>query len=189
MHYSITRTLIWISFKILFQIKIERRAQFPAKGQPFVFASNHLSYFDPAILSIASPRRLCFFGKEELFKNKLLAFAVKAYGTFPVKRGESDIAGMRNALKILKKYPVVVFPQGTRGASLDQINPGVGFLCKKAKVPIMVAKIYGSDKILPKGAKFPKIAKLRVITDKVDYTSKDTYEEIAKRVMEKIKSL
>ena len=68
--------------------------------------------------------------------------------------------------------------------------PGVGFLYKKTKLPIIAAKIYGSDKILPKGTKFIKRGRVKVIFAQVrGIKDTDNIEEITLKVGEKIKNL
>ncbi len=97
---------------------------------------------------------------------------------------------MRTYLKALKNGPLVIFPQGTRGGSFEEAAAGVGFLCKKAKVSVIAAKIYGTDKILPKGARLPKYHPIKIILKKVDNISdSDTSKDITKKVVETIKSL
>ena len=75
---------------------------------------------------------------------------------------------MRAALGVLQKEPLVIFPQGTRSDNYDNVKAGVGFLYKRAKVPILIAKIYGTDKVLPKGAKRMSSGKVNVAFAKVE---------------------
>ena len=97
---------------------------------------------------------------------------------------------MRLSLKTLKTKALLVFPQGTRGRGLDEVNSGVGFLCKKAKLGVVAARVYGTDKVFPKGAKFLRRGRIRVVFARVDtITSDDTYQDISSKVMETIKNL
>jgi len=107
-----------------------------------------------------------------------------------LKRGQNDIRAIRLALKLLKNRPLTIFPQGTRGASMEAVNSGVGFLCKKSKVPIIVARIYGTDKESCKDVNLFNKGKIRVIFARVDNIEEgDSYEDITQKVMGKIKSL
>jgi 1-acyl-sn-glycerol-3-phosphate acyltransferase len=68
--------------------------------------------------------------------------------------------------------------------------PGVGFFYKKTGFPIVAAKIYGTEKVLPKEAKFIKLGKIKVIFDRVqNINEEDDYREITFKVLEKIKNL
>lgn len=189
MVYRISCIIVYCICKLFFKVEVKGREVFPAKG-PFLLASNHLSHIDPAALAAFSPRKVGFLAKEELYKNKLLGAYLLAAGVMPLKRGKSDIRALRQALAILKTGGLAIFPQGTRGAPMDQANAGVGFLCRKAKVPIIVAKFSGTDELLPKGAKFFKPGKMKIVFDKMTgINESDSSQEIAKKVMNKIKSL
>jgi 1-acyl-sn-glycerol-3-phosphate acyltransferase len=66
----------------------------------------------------------------------------------------------------------------------------VGFICKKAKVPVIAAKVSGTEKVFPKGAKFPRLGRIKVTFKKVDnIAADDTYEDITQKVIAAIKSL
>lgn len=174
---------------LLFKIEIKGRQSFP-KNEPFILASNHISNLDPVVVGVGCPSKLAYLAKEELFKNKLFGFYLKALGCIPLKRGQSDVGVLRKAINILKEKPLVIFPQGGRAESYDTFKSGVGFLQKKTGVPVIAAKVYGTDQILPKGAKFFKKGKAKVIFAKVQHINKeDSVEDIAAKVMEKIKSL
>jgi len=61
---------------------------------------------------------------------------------------------------------------------------------KKAKVPILIAKIYGTDKVLPKGAKRITPGKINVIFAKSENLDDDgSYEVIVVKIVERIKAL
>ncbi|MCM8787326.1 MAG: 1-acyl-sn-glycerol-3-phosphate acyltransferase [Candidatus Omnitrophica bacterium] len=189
MLYIILKPICIAILKIFFGFKVEGKELFP-KNKPFILASNHLSNLDPVVIGAACPYKLYYLAKEELFRNKLFAFLIKKLNAIPLSRKKTDFGVLRLALKILKEKPILIFPQGTRSFTFNNFKAGVGFLYKKTGLPIIVAKIYGTDKVLPKGARFLKKGKIRVFFDKVTYLDKDdTVEEIAKKVVEKIKSL
>ena len=65
-----------------------------------------------------------------------------------------------------------------------------GFLARKAGVPVVAARMYGTETILPKGKRLPAIGKIRVVFAKVDTIEpSDTNKTIVAKVMAKIKSL
>ncbi|MCM8819566.1 MAG: 1-acyl-sn-glycerol-3-phosphate acyltransferase [Candidatus Omnitrophica bacterium] len=175
--------------KIFFGFKVEGKEVFP-KNKPFILASNHLSNLDPVVIGAACPYKLYYLAKEELFRNKLFAFLIKKLNAIPLSRKKADLGVLRSVLKILEEKPILIFPQGTRSQNFNNFKAGVGFLYKKTVLPIIVAKIYGTDKVLPKGAKFLKKGKIRIVFDEVTSLDKaETAEEITKKVIEKIKSL
>ncbi|MBU0694346.1 MAG: 1-acyl-sn-glycerol-3-phosphate acyltransferase [Candidatus Omnitrophica bacterium] len=189
MVYSLVKFLAAFFLKWLFKIEVKGKDIFP-RNCPFILASNHSSYLDPLVLGSVCPRQLRFLAKEELFKNKLFALFMKALGVIPIARGKGNLGIMRRALGILKEKPLVIFPQGTRTLDYEKFKAGIGFLYKKSNVSIVAAKIYGTDEILPPQAKFIRKGKIKVIFDTVGSIDElDNYQEIASKVIDKIKSL
>ncbi|UCG35674.1 MAG: 1-acyl-sn-glycerol-3-phosphate acyltransferase [Candidatus Omnitrophota bacterium] len=190
MVYRLVKFLSFVVCKFLFRIEIEGRDCFPSENTPFIFASNHISYLDPVVLAVASPHHLRWVAKKELFRNKLFALLIKSLGAFSIDREVADIGALKRSLRILKKEPLVIFPQGGIAQSYDAYKGGVGFLYKKTGAPIVVAKIYGSDHVLPKELNRLRLGKVKVILARVTEISKDQdSEEIATKVVDKIKSL
>jgi len=189
MFYRLSILLSRCFFKTFFALEVKGKDVFPA-NQPFILAANHLSNLDPPVLAVACPKRVSFMAKEELFASKLLSLYLKDVGAIPIKRGKSDIKIIRLALKTLKAKALLIFPQGTRGRSFDEANLGVGFLSQKAKVPVVAARVYGTDKVLPKGAKFFHRGKLKIVFAKVNAIKEgDDYRTITQKVMATIESL
>jgi len=189
MLYRISTTLAYCYIRFFYKVEVIGKENIPKKG-PFILAANHVSNLDPPILAAVSPRKVGFLAKEELFSNKIFALYFKSVGLMPLKRGQNDIGAVRLALKVLKVKPLAIFPQGTRGVSLEAANNGVGFLCKKAKVLVVAARVYGTDKESRKRVSFFNKGKIRVIFSRVDsIKDDDNYEDITQKVMNKIKSL
>jgi len=189
MFYDLVKNLFYIIFKLFFRFTVKGAELLPSKG-PFIVACNHLSHFDPPVVAAAYPYRLNFMAKEELFRNKLFGFIISNLNVFSLDRNTADLKSIRMALDILKHKPLVIFPQGTRGASFDSVSAGVGFLYRKSKVPIIAAKIKGTDKILPKGAKFPHSGTIEISFAKVNNIEEgDSRQEIVSKVMDIIRKL
>ena len=189
MLYNIFKALLILILRWGFKLEIKGKDAFPKKGT-FILASNHLSNLDPIVVGTASPRRICFLAKKELFKHKLSALLMRTLGVTPLPRGKSGIKVMRQALEILKKHPLLIFPQGTRMASYDTFKAGVGFLYKRSRRPVIAVRIYGTDRILTKGSSKIRRGKIRVHFARVSHLrNDDTPDEIAAKVMAKIKSL
>lgn len=190
MFYNITTILLFIFCKFLFRLEVKGTKSFPEKS-PFILASNHISNLDPVILGVSAfPRRVYFLAKEELFANKLFTFILRDLGAVSLKRQRGDIGAIRSVLKIIKKKPLVIFPQGTRKLGFNKAASGVGFFYKKANIPVVAAKIYGSDKVLPKGAKFFHQGRIKVIFSRVaNINDSDSYEGVTLKVIDTIKNL
>lgn len=189
MLYWLGRLTIRCFLKVFFNLEVLGQEIFPSQGA-FILASNHPSHFDPPLLAGVVKRRISFLAKEELFCNRIARVFFQELGAIPVKRHASDFKAMRQALAVLKKKPLLIFPQGLVGAPWDQANAGVGFLAKKSGVPLIVARIDGSEQIFPITSSLGKRKTIKVIFDRMeDIDSCATNQAIATQVMAKIKSL
>ena len=69
----------------------------------FVVAWNHFSWLDPAVLGAASPRVLYYMAKVEAHRVPGLGAFIRAFGCFPVRRGESDREAVRTMRRIVAR--------------------------------------------------------------------------------------
>jgi len=156
--------LTLIIFKVSFKIKIRGKGNIPSKG-PAVVASNHLSYLDPIVLGLITPRRMNFIAKEELFGNSLFRVLITQLGAFPLKRERFDRAGYERALAILREGGILtLFPEGTRAqhGKPGHLRQGAVRIALRAGVPLVPIVIAGTDSILPRGKRTIRLGKIRV---------------------------
>ncbi|MFO8053386.1 MAG: lysophospholipid acyltransferase family protein [Candidatus Omnitrophota bacterium] len=189
MLYKISTTICFLFFKWFSSLEVVGRECIPNKGS-FILASNHLSNLDPPLLSSACPRQLAIVAKKELFNNKIASFYFKRVGTIPIGRGAITAGTMRILIKTLAKKPMLIFPEGSRGAGLENAQKGAGFLCKKAKAPVIAARIFGTDQILPPGKTFPKRKKVKLVfkpVENIDFSEKS--DKINEKIVEAIKNI
>lgn len=156
--------LVLIIFKVSFRIKIRGKGNIPSRG-PLVLASNHLSYLDPVVLGLLTPRRMNFMAKEELFKNSLFRLLITQLGAFPLKRERGHRPAYERALAILRGGGVLIlFPEGTRArdGKLGHLREGAIRIALRAGVPLVPVVIRGTDKILPRGKGTIRLGKIKV---------------------------
>ena len=129
--------------------KITGADQVPRKGG-LILASNHISFWDPPLISCAFPREVHFLAKEELFsKPRGLGPLIRGVNAIPIRRGVADLAGLSRALDVLKKGGcLLLFPEGSRmkDGELHPARPGVGLLAAGADVPVLPCFITGSNR-------------------------------------------
>lgn len=194
MLYTILRFISALLCKIFFRIEVRGKENMPKKGG-FILASNHFSYLDPIILGVVSPRKLNYMARHDLFFNRFFGQLLLSLGVFPVKRNSADRPALKQAIKGLSKgRPLLLFPEGTRqgGPNPAPLEPlaGVGYLAAKANVPVIPAHIKGTDKALPKGARYIKPAKICVCFGKqINIERGLPYQETARLIMAKIRQL
>ena len=127
---------------------------------PLIIASNHLNDTDPGILCTRIRRPIVFMAKIELFRVPGLGQFLRAFGAFPVKRGEADLSALRNAnLALEKGMAVCIFPEGTREGPAEQLAeawPGAALIAQRANATILPVAIHGSGRLgLPKMFLYP----------------------------------
>lgn len=188
--YSILRGLAIAFFKVFFAMKIEGKENIPCRGG-VILASNHLSYIDPIVLGIFVPRRVNFMAKEELFKNFLFRWIIVRLGAFPIKRESIDRITYKKILKLLQKREVVVlFPEGTRSidGTIGQLHAGTARIALKANVPVIPIIIRGTEKVLPRGGKLIRLAKIKARAAKPLKKNIDSNREITKKDIEEFEN-
>lgn len=164
MIYYICKYLALFLLKIFCAFRVEGRKNVPPRGPCFIVA-NHSSYLDPVVVGCASPRRVYFVAKEELFHNPLVSFFLRQLGAFPLRRGEVDKEAVRTIFELVKEERVICFfPEGTRNdGSLSTFRRGALKLLLKAHVPVVVASIRGTYESFSKYRKFPRPFPIRVV--------------------------
>jgi len=119
--------------------------------------SNHIGAPDPPLVGAFAPRPVHFLAKAELFERPFSRWLMRAYHAFPVMRHHPDRVAIRWALERLRREEVLVlFPEGTRSLDgrLHRAEPGAGFVATKSGAPIVPLAITGTDRVLPRGARW-----------------------------------
>lgn len=192
MLYIISRFIFYSILKLFFGYKVVGRENVPKYGG-CILAGNHLSYIDPAVLGCGCARRISFMAKEELFRKFFGRVWLNGVGAFAVKRNAADLSALKEALKRVREGgALALFPEGGRVQDTFSSKPhaGIGFLAVKLDCPIIPVFIQGTDKVLPRGAKFTHFHKVSVCYGspiKID-RNKD-YSVIAEDIMQGIRNL
>jgi 1-acyl-sn-glycerol-3-phosphate acyltransferase len=123
----------------------------------FLLASNHISHFDPFIISSVVRRKIDWMAMAEFFPLPIAGLLLRAVDAFPAARDRADRKTIRTAIERLKNGRIVgVFPEGgiRDGAqSLLEgapVRAGASTLAHIAGVPIVPCVIVGSDRLYTK---------------------------------------
>ncbi|MBU0633465.1 MAG: (d)CMP kinase [Candidatus Omnitrophica bacterium] len=156
--YIFCRLMLFIFFKTFFFFSVTGKKNVLSDGG-CVIASNHSSFLDPVVLTIATDRILNFMAKEDLFTgNRFFNWLIRSLNAFPVKRDRADVGAIRLAVEKLKRGDVLImFPEGTRSRNgqIKDAQVGIAVVAAKAGVPVIPAFISGTDRALPVKAKIP----------------------------------
>src|SRR3989338_6890538 len=128
--YWISHTFSRIFFMTFGRLDLQGTENIPETGAA-IFASNHLSNFDPNLVGSCVKRPIYYFAKEELFRVPLLGWILAQVNAFPVKRQEHDVGAFKHAHKVLAaNQAVLLFPEGHRSKTgeLGKAKAGVGML-------------------------------------------------------------
>jgi 1-acyl-sn-glycerol-3-phosphate acyltransferase len=162
--YWFLRALVAALCKLLWRIKVVHPERVPTTGA-CILAPSHRSYLDTPFLACVTKRRIRFMGKAELWKYGWSTRFFSALGGFPVDRAGADRAALRAAQAALEGgEPLGMFPEGTRrsGPVVEDLHHGVAFLAARLGVPIVPIGIGGSETILARGRKIPKLNRVVV---------------------------
>jgi 1-acyl-sn-glycerol-3-phosphate acyltransferase len=125
------------------------------KDGGLIVVSNHLNNADPPFIALALGRPPIFMAKKEMLKLPIVGPLFRAWGTFPVRRGEADIAALREATNVVNRGEMLfMFPEGTRSrdAKLAKGHPGTALIALRTGAPILPVAITGTE-----GVKWPAI--------------------------------
>lgn len=135
-------------FRPLAHAEIIGLENIPATG-PCILASNHISNLDVFYLGLNLPRHPHFMAKIELYRNPVLAWAIRLGGSFPVNRAETDPWALQQAGRVLRAGQMLcMFPEGTRSGAKAQMRRGKVGAVKLAldyQAPIVPAAIIGTQ--------------------------------------------
>jgi len=184
------------AYKLFFDVDVRGLSNIEDLKSPAIFIANHTSYLDqPAVMQalprnirykIASATREEFFFSEEgtsFIKKILFPFAMLAGNVFllPQKSGFRQSLAFMGSL-IDRGISILIFPEGTRtrNGKLQDFMSGLGLMVKEFQVPVVPIRIFGMEKIYPRGAKIPKKGKCTVVFGKPIDFANQTPNEIIK---------
>ncbi len=156
--YRFCRHLCRLYFSLLHFGRIYNREIVPLDG-PLLFVSNHQSFYDPMLVGYGLDREVDFMARDTLFTNPKFSKFIQSLNAFPVKRGEADLAAIKETLRRLKEnHAVLLFPEGTRteDGRISEFKPGLTLLARKANCPVVPVVIDGAFDAWPRTSKLPK---------------------------------
>jgi len=163
--YQVVRAMVATFTRLYTRMTIVGRENIPKTGA-FVLAPVHRSYVDTPIACCLTRRRLRYMGKDTLWKKRWSGWTLSVLGGFPVSRGTADREALKRCVAVLETgQPLVLFPEGERksGPVVQPLFDGAAYVALRAGVPIVPVGIGGSERVMPKGARFVYPRKVHVI--------------------------
>ena len=151
--YRTGKLLVRLLLGCVTRVRVVRRENANRAGG-FLLAANHISHFDPFVISSVIGRKIDWMTMAEFFRSPAVGFLLRAVDAFPADRDRANHKTIRTAIERLKEGRIVgLFPEGgirdgarslLEGAPL---RPGASTLAHIAGVPILPCVIVGSDRL------------------------------------------
>lgn len=189
--------------RVLARVEV-KNPEYLKQKKAFIFASNHISYWDPpTLLAFTFP----------YLKEPLLPAATKGLFVFPLNvilrlieavpinrdAKHSNIKSLKSMIMALSQQnrSVLFFPQGgiDRTSQTHMVFKGVGLIAFKSQSPVIPCMISGTNHIFSRKRSLLKRPSIKICIGKpisfndIDNTShvhRDHYQDLAEKIMEEI---
>ena len=198
MIYWITCFFLRLLYRVLFRYKVHEIDNLPKSGS-FIMTPNHVSFLDPPAAGISVPRKMNYLGKKELFSNRYFSWYMRKIRIIPMDRDVIGYGGIKEVIRKIKEgIPIVIFPEGTRGDGISFLEPepGAAYFALKFDLPVVPTYVKGTEKALPKNARFIRLETVSVFYGKPKKyempagVDKDkVYKEVSRDIMAEIGKL
>ena len=182
---GIVKGAIWIYCKVVYRFKLVGKENIPKEG-PVIICGNHRSFLDPPLIEVTTGRYTRFLAKEELTKNKFLAYLGYVFDAILVKRDSKEVIALKESLKTLKNGNcLALFPEGTRNglAKGEKVKDGAAFFAVRTGAKVIPVGISGGEK--PFKQMTIRYGKPMDFSDR-DKNDKEELDKITEEIMEEI---
>ncbi|MBI2640704.1 MAG: AMP-binding protein [Candidatus Sungbacteria bacterium] len=183
--------------KFLMDTTIEGAKGLEELKGPALFISNHVSFFDAGVIMYALPFKIrsrfataaweefYFANAKTIFQKTLKRLLFEHHTIFFNAFMISQVRGFKKTLEFMgklidRKINILYFPEGSRTWD-DKMLPfeaGLGIVVKELKVPVVPIKLKGLEKVLPRGAAWPKRGRVSVTFGPPLYFTKESPSQI-----------
>ena len=138
--YSVIYPIIWIFMRIIHPWKAVGVERVPEGAA--LLCGNHTTLGDPlyVVCAMGGKRQTHVMAKAEVMKWPVIGFLLKKAGIIGVNRGKSDMAAVKECLKVLRGgEKLLMFPEGTRvrEGQVSEVQTGAAMLATRTGVPLV----------------------------------------------------
>jgi 1-acyl-sn-glycerol-3-phosphate acyltransferase len=147
MRRKLINGLLRLLYLLLFRLDVAGKENVPPTG-PLILMINHIDALDPFLVVGSFPRAVTPMSKIEVFDLPLIGILARAYGAFPIRRGQVDTRALRQALQVLREGGVLLIaPEGTRSPTygLQRGKEGMALIAARSGAPIIPVGITGTE--------------------------------------------
>ena len=145
--WAVGRIVLGTPLRIFTPMRNYGAERVPPEGG-VVLALNHFHWLDPPVFGLMSPRTIHYMAKAEAHRVPGLGQLIRAFGTFSVRRGESD----REAVRLMRQvvadgHALGLFVEGTRQRAgvPGLVQPGAAMAALQESVPVVPAALHGTQ--------------------------------------------
>lgn len=195
-------------FRLFVTLRVSGRENLAQAESPVMFISNHQSYLDqPAILFSLPPRMryaTATAAWEEFFFRNYRSRPGKVWKRFTYEYGTlflnlfplSQTGGFRRSLAHMgrladRRLNILLFPEGARSGDgrLLPFRRGMGVMVRELSVPVVPVRIVGMEKVMPRGAAWPRRGTVEVRFGVPLVFGMESPEEIVERARRAVEEL
>ena len=162
--YELIKRTLQLASLLTYRVCYSGWHNIPTEGGVLV-VSNHQSHLDPPLVGIGCPRLMNYLARDSLFHFSPIGWFIHSINAIPIDREGIGLAGIKEALRRLKRGEMVlIFPEGTRTSDgeIAPFRPGFTALAVRSKAAILPVAIDGAFQAFPRWRKFPGPARIRV---------------------------
>ena len=141
--YAVLYPIVWIFMKIFHPWKAVGVENIPEGAA--LMCGNHTSLGDPlyVVCCMGSRRQTHVMAKAEIMKWPVIGFLLKKAGIFGVNRGKSDMAAIKEAMRVLRDgEKLLMFPEGTRVRGNEDVEAKVGAALFATRTGVPLLPVY-----------------------------------------------
>ncbi len=166
---------------------------------PALICSNHVSFFDPPLVSISFQKEIHFLARHTLYSNPVARWIFPRVNVTPIDQDRASMAGLKTAVRLLKEgHRVLIFPEGSRSPDgrLQPAAGGAGLVVAKSRAAVIPMRLFGAYEALPYGASSPRFTTVTAVAGEPltfperDFpATREGYQAISDAIMASIASL
>lgn len=157
--------LVWLLGRAYFGVRFEGVHNIPPDGR-LIVAPNHVTYADPALVTLPMRRPIYFMAWKRLFDVPLFGRLIRFLRAFPLETESADPAAVRGAARLLRAgQAVMIFPEGGRtlDGRLQRFKPGAFRLACSHKAPVLPVTIIGGHEAWPPQRRLPRPGRVTIV--------------------------
>ena len=172
---KLTQALMGLSAYAGFAATYLRRTHGTEKLDPrqrYLFACNHVSLLDTILIGGLCWRAGCYpilvLGDKNIWRTSWIKRALSGPIGFLLERGRLNpgrIRELQDYARQIKKFHLIVFPEGTRGNGVDvaECQPGIFYVAQESRAPVVPVFIENMQFVSTKAGRFHLLGGLRKI--------------------------